>query len=189
MMRYPIARRAVPATVLVNRVPEALSKLASFVHICQRWQLGSCSIGWVGWSLSALGIYVPCWWDCLENIRHWYLVCQYVVWISMIYRSLSLSVEDCLGRCASRLSEVTIVRLHFGTQMVTRKQWFLAAESELRLAKSSDLRSVPRRYVSLSACSCMFISVKLVFTVCSNHAFDGEQQKQRVRVCVCASLY
>ena len=102
---------------------------------------------------------------------------------------LSLSVEDCLGRCASRLSEVTIVRLHFGTQMVTRKQWFLAAESELRLAKSAELRSVPRRYVSLSACSCMFISVKLVFTVCSNHAFDGEQQKQRVRVCVCVRLY
>ena len=58
-----------------------------------------------------------------------------------------------------------------------------AAESELRLARGGDLRSVPRRYVSLSACSCMFISVKLVFTVCSNHAFDGEQQRQRMRVC------
>ena len=66
-----------------------------------------------------------------------------------------------------------------------RQQWFLAAESELRLARSADLRSVTRRYVSPSSCSCMFISVKLVFTGCSNHAFDGEQQRQRMIECVC----
>ena len=47
-----------------------------------------------------------------------YLVCQSVVLISMIYRALTSSVEDCLGRCGSCLSEVTIVRLHFETRMV-----------------------------------------------------------------------
>ena len=65
-----------------------------------------------------------------------------------------------------------------------RQLYFYAAESELRRARSADLRSVTRRYVLLSTCSCMFIGVKPVFTGCSNHAFYGEQQRQRMRVCV-----
>ena len=56
--------------------------------------------------------------------------------------------------------------------------------------KFTDLGCVLTGYVSLSTCSRVFISIKLVFTVCSNDARNGEQQRLRnecVCVCVCAS--
>ena len=42
--------------------------------------------------------------------------------------------------------------------------------------------------VSLFTCSCVVISIELVFTVCSNDAGNGEQQRLRnASVCVCAN--
>ena len=63
--------------------------------------------------------------------------------------------------------------------------WPWAAESELRLARGVDLRSVPRGYVLLSTCSCVSMSVKPVHTVCSHHAFHGGQRRQRMRSSTC----